>query len=42
MSGYTDDIISEYGIIKEETHFISKPFSRKKLVNSIKEVMSNE
>jgi len=31
MSGYTDDIVSHYGVLEEGINFIQKPFSQKKV-----------
>ncbi len=39
MSGYTENIISDKGILKPDINFISKPFSAAKLIDVIKKVI---
>ncbi|MGO9015944.1 MAG: response regulator [Dissulfurispiraceae bacterium] len=39
MSGYTDDVISEQGILKDGFHFISKPINSDTLMRKIREVL---
>ncbi len=40
MSGYTENVISEHGILKKGTYFISKPFTQRELLTIIKEALS--
>ena len=39
MSGYTDDIIAQQGLINEGDSFVQKPFSPTQLVKAIREVL---
>ena len=39
MSGYTDEIIQYHGMLKEDVHFISKPFTERKLGQKIREIL---
>ena len=39
MSGYTEDIISDHGVLKKGTYFISKPFSHIKLLKLLKKAL---
>jgi len=39
MSGYTDDVIGQHGILEDGVHFISKPFSIHDLSLKIREVL---
>ncbi len=39
MSGYTDDSISEHGVLNSETAFIEKPFSPDAISQKIREVL---
>ncbi len=39
MSGYTDDIISNRGILDREVHFLQKPFSREALAGMLREAL---
>jgi len=39
LSGYTADIISDQGIIKENIHFLQKPFSFETLTDKVREVL---
>ena len=41
MSGYTEDIIAHKGILENDLHFISKPFSEVTLSRKIREVLEN-
>lgn len=41
MSGYTDDSISQRGVLKSETAFIEKPFSPDALAKKIREVFKS-
>ena len=42
MSGYTEDIISNHGILHEGINFIQKPFTVHGLVQKIQKVMEND
>ncbi len=42
MSGYTENVISEHGVLKRGIHFISKPFSRVTLLKTIKKALSKK
>ena len=39
LSGYTDDVIADRGILAEGAHFIQKPFSIKTLTGKVREVL---
>jgi two-component system, cell cycle sensor histidine kinase and response regulator CckA len=39
MSGYTEDMIGQHGILKGGTHFIFKPFTEKALNHAIRECL---
>jgi hypothetical protein len=39
MSGYTDDSISQRGVLNTETAFIEKPFSPDAISQKIREVL---
>ncbi len=39
MSGYTDETISDYGILKENIHFIQKPFTPQELAKKLKDIL---
>lgn len=39
MSGYTDNVIAQRGILKEGVHFIQKPFTMKGLIEKIDEAL---
>ncbi len=39
MSGYTNDVIAEHGVVYEDIHFIQKPFTPRKLAEKIREVL---
>ncbi|MBI3894490.1 MAG: PAS domain S-box protein [Acidobacteria bacterium] len=39
MSGYTDEMIGNHGILEAETHFLQKPFTRDALVNKVREAL---
>ncbi len=40
MSGYTDNVIAEQGILKPGTHLIEKPFSMETLLKKVNEAMA--
>ena len=40
MSGYTDDIILDHGVLAPGTLFIHKPFSRKELVDMLQNILT--
>lgn len=39
VSGYTDDVIANHGILEAGVHFVAKPFSSGKLASKIREVI---
>ncbi len=39
MSGYTDDIITERGVLKDGLHFLPKPFTVRQLVGKVQEIL---
>ena len=39
MSGYTDDVITQHGVLEEGTAFIQKPFTVQVLIAKIREVL---
>jgi two-component system cell cycle sensor histidine kinase/response regulator CckA len=39
MSGYTDNIIDQHGVLPEGTHFIGKPFTTADLTRKVREVL---
>lgn len=39
MSGYTDDIITERGVLREGLHFLPKPFTVRQLVGKIQQIL---
>ncbi|MBI1955713.1 MAG: PAS domain S-box protein [Acidobacteria bacterium] len=39
MSGYTDDIIADHGILEAGTYFLQKPFTRDALANKVRAVL---
>lgn len=41
MSGYSDNVISEKGLLKEGTNFIGKPFSIDELATKVLEILGN-
>ncbi len=42
MSGYTDKLIYEKGILSDEINFLHKPVARKKLLRTLREVLDND
>jgi len=40
MSGYTDDIIAQQGVLDDDVSFISKPFSRDALIAKVQETLA--
>jgi len=40
MSGYTQDILKETGMIEEGLHFIQKPFQPEELASKVREVLA--
>ncbi len=42
MSGYTDNIISQHGILDQGLNFINKPFTEKELTTQINRVLSEQ
>jgi CheY-like chemotaxis protein len=41
LSGYTADIISDQGVLKEDIHFLQKPFSFEALTAKVREVLDD-
>ena len=41
MSGYTADIIGQHGVLKEDIHFIQKPFTVRGLGERVREVLTS-
>jgi DNA-binding response OmpR family regulator len=39
MSGYTDDVIAQHGVLDKGVHFLQKPFSIQNLAAKIREVL---
>ncbi|MBW2047250.1 MAG: PAS domain S-box protein [Deltaproteobacteria bacterium] len=39
MSGYTDDIIADHGILEKDVDLIQKPFSKKELASKVREIL---
>jgi two-component system cell cycle sensor histidine kinase/response regulator CckA len=39
MSGYTDDSIGRHGVLSEDMHFISKPFTKAAIAQKIRDVL---
>lgn len=39
ISGYTDDVIAQHGVLGEGGHFLKKPFSILSLVAKVREVL---
>jgi len=42
MSGYPADVLGAHGIIPDEIHFLSKPFTNQRLIEKIEELISGE
>lgn len=42
MSGYTANVIAHHGVLDENIHFISKPFSLPNLAAKIRDVLDGE
>ncbi|HWN56101.1 MAG TPA: response regulator, partial [Methylomirabilota bacterium] len=41
VSGYTDDALSQHGILDQELAFLAKPFSPETLVRSVRQVLDD-
>ncbi|MCF7801801.1 MAG: response regulator [Candidatus Marinimicrobia bacterium] len=41
MSGYTDNLITPYGILEAGTHFLQKPFTVKGLAQKVRDVLDS-
>jgi hypothetical protein len=39
MSGYTDGIMGQGGVLEEDVHFLQKPFSPKSLAEKVRQVL---
>jgi CheY-like chemotaxis protein len=42
MSGYTDNVIADHGVLEKDVNFIQKPFSREGLGGKVREVLDNK
>ncbi|WP_051148520.1 hybrid sensor histidine kinase/response regulator [Desulfospira joergensenii] len=42
MSGYTADVIAHHGVLDEGMEFIQKPFSKKALIEKVRDVLDKE
>ena len=42
MSGYTDHVIAQHGVLEEGLHFIQKPFTVKGLSSKVREVLTDK
>lgn len=42
MSGYTADVISHHGVLKDGVHFLQKPFSQKDLAIAVSEALEKD
>ena len=40
ISGYTDNIIAQHGVLEQGVHFLQKPFSIKELTSKVREVLN--
>ncbi len=41
MSGYTDGVMGEGGLLDERVHFLQKPFSPKALAEKVRQVLES-
>ena len=41
MSGYTDDVIADHGVLEEGVHFLQKPFSHSELAVRVREALDD-
>jgi two-component system cell cycle sensor histidine kinase/response regulator CckA len=41
MSGYTDNVIVEHGLLDKDRNFIQKPFNAKALIQKVREILDN-
>ena len=41
VSGYTDDALSQHGILDQELAFLAKPFSPETLARSVRQVLDD-
>jgi len=39
MSGYTDDTVVRHGVLEGEMPYLSKPFTKKSLLDKVREVI---
>ena len=39
MSGYTDNVLSDKGVLKDNIHFVGKPFTLRELSLKVREVL---
>jgi signal transduction histidine kinase/CheY-like chemotaxis protein len=42
MSGYTDNVIADHGVLEKDVNFIQKPFSREGLGGKVREVLDKK
>jgi PAS domain S-box-containing protein len=42
MSGYTDDVIADHGVLEERVSFIQKPFSAKGLAGKVRQTIAQD
>ena len=42
MSGYTDEAITQHGVLTPGTHFLSKPFNPAQLTRMVRKVLDDE
>ncbi len=40
MSAYPQDVIARHGVLDDEKHFLSKPFTSKELANKVREMLN--
>ncbi len=41
MSGYTEDVIEQFGVHKEDVNFITKPFSIEGLAKKVHQILNS-
>ncbi len=39
MSGYTENVIAQHGVLDQDLHFLAKPFTRRELALKVREVL---
>ncbi|NJN94421.1 MAG: hypothetical protein HC875_10175 [Anaerolineales bacterium] len=40
MSGYTNEIIAQHGVLREEVNFLEKPFTISSLTHQVRQALS--